>query len=187
MRDLLGWIREYNVRRTITVGWKWKFWGCKRMKDPGLLNRVQDEVFADKALWPKPGNETSYCNLAALRVAHGVGCHDLDSGAADPLTANSLYFLFQRSEKFLVKPMADCQELVNAGALIFAILPGSKLSQGHGHICTLTPGQATFSGHWNAKAPIAMNLGREGTCFRNKGVNFAFVPQPEFYAWKESL
>lgn len=155
------------------------------MKDSRLLNQVQDEVFADPAL--QPHDDTTYCNIASQRVARGMGCREFDGSGSEPYTADQMHALIRSSPKFLIKPMADCQDLANAGALIFAILPASKLNQGHGHVCTLTTGQAQFSGHWDAKAPQAMNLGRVGTCFRRNGVNFAFVPQPEYYAWVESL
>ena len=183
LRFLWGDFREFRIQ------WTWRFWGIKRMKNPALLNLVQDKVFANPNRWPMIGNkeEITYCNLAALDVAHGVGCTDLDSPGKEPLLADQMYDLMKGSDKFLIKPMADCQDLVNAGTLIFAILPGEKLNQGHGHICTLTPGVMAFSGHWDAKAPMCMNLGRQGTCFRQKGVNWAFVPVPEFFAWKESL
>lgn len=156
------------------------------MKDPKRLIEAQDLTFADKTLWPSEG-DTTYCNLAALRVAHGMGCHDLDGSGKVPYLANQLYELMRESDRFLVKVIGDCQELVNAGTLIFAILPGSRLNAVHGHVCTLTPGPMDFSGHWDIKTPLCMNLGRVGTCFRAKGVNWAFQTIPEFYAWKESL
>lgn len=157
------------------------------MRDPILLAKAQDAVWESGLYMPHESDagETTYCNIASQAVARRVGC-DMFNYQTD-ITADQMYDLMKTSKGFLVKPMADCQALVNAGTLIFAILPASKLGQSHGHVCTLTPGPEAFSGHWNAKAPSAMNLGRKGTCFRTHGVNFAFVPVPEFYAWTESL
>lgn len=162
------------------------------MIDPALLNTVQDEVInrrnADgiRVFWPREedGDEITYCNLAALAVAQGVGCHDLDSQPGkEPMTADAIYNLFRTSKIFDPKPMAVCQDLVNKGALIFGIAPSWDLHQGHGHICTLTPGIGDYSGRWNMHTPLCMNLGRSGTCFRSKGINWAFQIVPEFYMW----
>lgn len=190
LRNVKMWIVDYLLSGGWLVAFQWKFGGKRTMRNPETLNKAQDDVFANQTYWPEPANdgEITYCNVATLAVVRGVGCRDLDPGlGGDPLTADQLYARIKGSPRFLVKPMADCQELVNAGTLILAILPAEKLGQHHGHVCTLTPGESAFSGHWDAKAPAAMNLGRKGTCFRNKGVNYAFVPMPEFYAWVASL
>jgi hypothetical protein len=151
------------------------------------LNAVQDKVFADQALWPKEtdGDHMTFCNVAALHVAQGVGCHDFDPPAGtDPIRADKLYNLFKYSPLFHQQPMQDCQDLVNKGALILAILPSWVLRQQNGHICTLTSGVGDHSGRWDRFAPFCLNLGRAGTCFRQKGVNWAFQMMPEFYLWR---
>jgi len=162
------------------------------MISPDLLNKVQDEVFSAtnpdgvKTYWPKDedGDEITYCNLASLAVANGVGCHDFDPAPGmQPLRADEIYNLFRTSKIFDPKPMAVCQDMVNKGALIFAIAPSWDLHQSAGHICTLTPGVGDFSGRWNLHTPFCMNLGRAGTCFRQRGVNWAFQIVPEFYWW----
>ena len=83
--------------------------------------------------------------------------------------------------------MSKCQTMVNSGVLIFAIAPSWNLHQHSGHICTLTTGVGDYSGNWKMHTPFCMNLGRSGTCFRQRGVNWAFPTVPEFYAWAPSL
>lgn len=152
-----------------------------------MLDAVQDQVFADKQYWPKdddPDHRT-FCNLAAIAVAQGVGCHALDSTQGrQPLMADEMYQLFQALPAvFSPLTLRDCQDRVNAGALVFAALPGHKLQESHGHICTLATGPGDHSGRWNAFTPFCLNLGRVGTCFRRKGVNWAFQTIPDFFAW----
>ena len=152
-----------------------------------VLNAVQDKVYANLDFWPKaddPDHRT-FCNLATLAVAQGVGCHALDAGQGkEPLTADEIYQLVVSTPAvFSPIVMRECQDRVNAGALILAILPGYKLQQAHGHLCTLTTGVGDHSGRWNAFTPYCMNLGRAGTCFRKKGVNWAFQIVPSFFAW----
>jgi hypothetical protein len=150
------------------------------------LNAAQDSVFADQTLWPKEqdGDEVTFCNLAALHVANGVGCHEFDTAkTAQPMRADAIYTLVQSSSAFRRHPLQDCQELVNRGALVLAILPSWHLHQRSGHVCTLTPGVGDHSGRWDMYTPVCMNLGRYGTCFRRKGVNWAFQLVPDFYMW----
>lgn len=160
------------------------------MVDTTELNAAQDQVFRNKTLWPRTmqGREITFCNLAALDVANAIGCHDFDAPEGhEPLLADQIYEVFSKSGKFKAKLMDECQSLVNSGALIFAVLPSFKLGHEAGHICSLTTGDGDFSGHWARHTPLVMNLGREGTCFRRKGVNYAFQIPPEFYAWEPSL
>lgn len=158
----------------------------KPMIDVNELNAVQDRVFGNVAYQPREvhGDEVTFCNLATLAVAAGVGCNQLTRPTGgEPYTADQIYHLFQESTNFYRQSMPVCQDLVNKGVLIFAILPSWKLKQSHGHINTLTTGVGDQSGRWGAFTPLCMNLGRAGTCFRRKGVNWAFQAIPEFYSW----
>ncbi len=161
------------------------------MIDIKLLNDVQDTVYANLAYWPKeddPDHKT-FCNMATIAVAQGIGCHALDSAQGkEPLTADEIYqLLISNRAVFSPMVMRECQDRVNGGSFIIAILPGYKLRQSHGHLCTLTPGVGDHSGRWNSFTPFCMNLGRAGTCFRKKGVNWAFQVVPLFFAWNPSL
>lgn len=150
------------------------------------LNAAQDQVFANKAYWPKEedGDEITFCNLATLAVANGVGCHGFDPPEGMiPLRADEIYHVLSSSKAFIPQRMSMCQALVNEGAFILAILPSWNLHQAEGHICSLTPGVGDFSGRWNSFTPMCMNLGRIGTCFRQKGINWAFQIVPELYLW----
>lgn len=156
------------------------------MLDKTFLMIVQDKVFADPQYWPE-GDET-FCNLATLAVCQLVGCHAFDpTQGRKPLLADEMYSLMKTSKAFLQKPMRDAIMLSSEGVFMLAALPSSLLHQNEGHICTLTIGDPVYSGHWNAEAPVAMNLGKKDTCFRSEGVNYAFVPTPEFFAWVPTL
>lgn len=150
-------------------------------KDPIVLNKVQDEVFANKSYWPQADGET-FCNVATQNVLGLLGYGDLDG-----LTADEMYAKISTSEEWLIKSMIEALVLVQAGTILVAILPATKLGQSHGHVNTLTPGSADFSGKWNVKTALCMNLGRVGTCFRAKGENWAFQIPPEIYALKSTL
>lgn len=151
------------------------------MKDPELLNKVQDIVFANPDYQPKVG--VTFCNLATQNVLRLLG-NDSMTG----LTADLMYTFVSTSADWLIKPMADVQGLVNTGSVILGILPSAKLGESHGHVNTCTPSEKPdFSGRWNLATPMCMNLGRAGTCFRQKGENWAFQVIPEFFALKVTL
>lgn len=159
----------------------------KMPPDSKLLDSVQDQVFANKKFWPKDDDpdHTTFCNMATIAVAQGVGCHAMDSPQGkEPLTADEIYQLCLTTPAvFLPVTMRECQDQANAGNFLLAILPSYKLRQGHGHLCSLTTGVGDHSGRWNAFTPLCMNLGRAGTCFRRKGINWAFQIIPDFFAW----
>ncbi len=158
--------------------------GYTNMKNPDLLREAQDKVWESGAFLPKEedGAETTYCNMAVNAVLAPMGCTILQG-----MTADQMVTFMRTSKDFLIKPMADCQFLTNLGTVIVAGLTSAQLKQGHGHVATLTPGVEDYSGHWDKKAPVCLSIGRKAICFRSKGVNWAFVPEPEFYAWVPSL
>lgn len=144
------------------------------------LNEAQDAVFADKSY--SPLDDKTYCNLATQDVLRRLGYDKLDLMIAD-----HMYAYISSSKEWLRKPMADAILLVQEGTIIVAILPSIALNELHGHVNTLTPGSADFSGRWDSKTPLCMNLGRVGTCFRARGINWAFQIEPEIYALVSSL
>lgn len=150
------------------------------IKDPRQLSAVQNSVFANQSYWPK--HDETFCNFATQDVLSQMG-YSLMKG----MTADEMYAFVWTSKDWLIKPIAGTQDLVNGGTILISILPADKLQQSHGHVNTLTPGIQDFSGHWNMKTPVCMNLGRAGTCFRSKGINYAFVPEPEIYALVSTL
>lgn len=150
------------------------------MKDIQKLNEAQDIVFSNKSYQPI-GDET-FCNLATQDVLNRLGYKQMTG-----LTADQMYAYISNSSDWLIKPMADAISLVNEGTLLLAILPSIKLGQLHGHVNSLTPGSPDFSGKWNCKTSLCMNLGRVGTCFRARGENWAFQVVPEIYALKDTL
>ncbi len=158
--------------------------GYTNMKNPDRLRAVQDKIWESGAFLPKEGQgeEVTYCNIAVQAVFEAF-----DYQALGTTTADKMLDLIRTSKDFLIKPMADCQQLVNEGTILVAGLDSGQLKQSHGHVCTLTPGVEDYSGHWNKKTPQCLSIGRKAICFRSKGVNWAFVPEPEFYAWIPSL
>ena len=151
------------------------------IKDPKTLNMVQDHIFADKAYWPDDDG-TTFCNVATQDLLRQLGY-----GGFSSMSADMMYTKVQTSPEWLIKPIADAIELVQEGTIILGILPSTILGQSHGHVNTLTPGSPDFSGKWNCKTPLCMNLGRAGTCFRLKGENWAFQIMPSFYALVATL
>jgi hypothetical protein len=183
--DLIDrWKNNWSVSFTKSFSWTGY---TKPMVELKKLDEIQDQVFADKRYWPKdddPDHKT-FCNMATIAIAQGVGCHALDSPPGkEPLMADEIYrLLLSTPAVFHPVTMRDCQQFVNDGHFVLAILPSFKLRQAHGHLCTLTSGVGDHSGRWDAHTPMCMNLGRAGTCFRRKGVNWAFQTIPEFFAW----
>ncbi len=151
------------------------------IKDPKILNEVQDSVFANKSYWPTEDGVT-FCNLATQDVLKQLGYPYLFG-----MTADEMYKTISTSKEWLIKPMKDAIELVQEGTILVAILPSDKLGQSHGHLNTCTPGSPDFSGKWDMKTVLCMNIGRVGTCFRQKGQNWAFQIQPEIYALVDTL
>ena len=151
------------------------------VKDPTLLSKVQDIVFANPSYQPQIGE--TFCNVATQDVLLQLGY-----AALEGKTADEMYAYISTSKDWLIKPMGDVQALANEGTILVAVLPAAKLGQSHGHINTITPAAGEdFSGNWNCKTPFCMNLGRAGTCFRSRGENWAFQVIPEIYALVETL
>lgn len=168
----------------ITISRHLKWTGFKSMKDKSLLIATQDRVWDSGSYMPRTtnGNEITFCNEAVNAVLVPMGCSEMVGMMADEMV------LYMRTSKtFLQKPIEDCQFLANEGVIIVAGLTSRDLKQDHGHVATLTPGQGDYSGHWNKKTPVCLSLGRPGICFRSRGVNYAFVQQPDFFAWIPSL
>ena len=166
------------------------------MKDPVLLASVQDQVWADprwKASFdPVTKIETTHCNQGALAVANGVGCHEFDPpSGGDPYTADQLWYFFQRvTSNFLEKNLADVHDLVQAGSLVYAVCPFWLLNEGHGHVVSLTPGDAVKSESLNLWVPVCLNISTVVLSGRSVGINWAFPMKritPKFFAWKNSL
>jgi len=154
------------------------------MRNKELLIATQDRVWNSGTYLPKVinGVTTTFCNEAVNAVLRPMGCTEMNGMTADEMVQH-----MRSSKTFLIKPLDDCQFLANEGVILVAGLTSFDLKQEHGHVCTLTPGLGDFSGHWNRKTPLCLNLGGNGLCFRSRGVNYAFVHVPEIFAWVESL
>lgn len=150
------------------------------IKDSKVLNDAQDVVFSNPTY--KPTDNETFCNFATQDVLHRLGYDGLKG-----LTADGMYEFVSKSKDWLIKPIVDATELVQEGTILIAILSSTKLGQSHGHVNTLTPGSPDYSGRWECKTPLCMNLGRVGTCFRAKGINWAFQIPPEIYALVATL
>lgn len=150
------------------------------IRDPNKLNLAQDAVYSNRDYWPK--SDETFCNIATQDVLSRLNYRALDG-----MTADEMYAYVSTSKEWIIKPMADAQKLANEGVILLGILPAIKLGQSHGHVNTLTPGVMDYSGMWDMRTALCMNLGRMGTCSRNRGENFAFHVIPEIYALVETL
>lgn len=171
---------KWGIRVSIPLGT-----GYTNMKNRTQLIQVQDSIWESKKYLPgrlDDGREVTYCNLAVQAVLNAYGYHYLDAHLAD-----AMMIVMRKSDDFKAVPVADCQFMANRGTVVVAGLDSRQLKQGAGHVCTLTPGEEEWSGHWNCRVPVCLSIGREGINFRTKGVNWAFRDMPEFYAWVPSL
>lgn len=158
--------------------------GYDNPRNKEKLIKVQDSVWASGAYMPTydASGEVTHCNGAVNAV---LGAYDYKRMSG--MVADEMMAFLRTSGDFRAILMVDAQFRTNMGTVVVAGLDSKQLGQSHGHVCTLTPGEAEWSGHWNAKAPVCLSLGRKGICFRSKGVNWAFVGVPEFYAWVPTL
>lgn len=158
--------------------------GYNNPRNRTLLIQTQDAIWASGQYMPtyQNGVETTYCNLAVQNVFSVYGYHKMDG-----MTADQMMVFIRSSQDFKRQKIDDCQFAANMWTVIVAGMDGQQLGQGHGHVCTLTPGAAEWSGHWNAPAPQCLSIGRLAICARSKGINWAFVPEPELWAWIPSL
>jgi hypothetical protein len=154
------------------------------MKNALVLTSAQDKAWASGLYQPKEvdGESVTYCNIAVQAILNDLGYHVLDN-----LTAGSMVLRMREHPDWLLKRMSDAQELVNEGSVVIAGLLAAELTQSHAHVCMLTPGKMDFSGKWDCKTPVAINFGRKGTCFRSKGLSWAFQIKPDLFALKDSL
>lgn len=162
--------------------------GFKSMKNLiGLIDIICDTY--DRAdLQPKDG--ITFCNVAADAIATAMGCKDFTGKNAD-----QIFEFVNTSSQWDEIQMADAQWIVNEGSLVFAVATSEMLGQSHGHICVVRPGLEKNSGKWG-QCPAIMNVGAENFLARAKkgpltgmpcGINEAFVPEPHFFVWKNSL
>lgn len=155
--------------------------GYTNMRNKDLLIQTQDAVWNGGEFMPKNGK--TFCNLATQAVLHAFANYTMDGMLADQMMA-----YIRSSKDWLKKPIGDAQFLVNEGTILVAGLTAAELQQDDGHVCTLTPGdKADFSGHWNSVAPLCLSIGQVKICFRSRGINWAFQPVPNIYAWVPSL
>jgi hypothetical protein len=128
-------------------------------------------------------------------VANGVGCHEFDPpSGGEPYTADQLWYFFQRQNNghplFLEKDLADVHSLAQQGSLVYAICPSWLLNEKHGHVASLTPGDAVKSSLLNLWVSVCLNISTIAYSGRSVGINFAFPMKrimPRFFVWKESL
>jgi len=184
---LLKGVKQIGLSLTYQMKWtgdqetgKVKWEPIMAIKSVQLLNEAQDAVYENPQY--QPHGDDTFCNYATQAVLSKLGYAKMNG-----LTADAMHLFVSNSKDWLIKPISDAQSLANEGAILLAILPAVKLGQSHGHVCSCTTGSGDFSGHWNIKTPMVMNLGRKGTCFRQRGVNYAFQVIPEIYALRETL
>lgn len=182
-RDVLSALNiavTITKRSSITFSQKFSMTGYKTMKNRDLLIDSIHTVYDNPTYRPQLDREsgvmTTYCNQAVSDIATRMGCKDFVG-----LTANDICDFMSASTNWSETPLEKSQQLANQGSLVVAGLKDSP----HGHVCLICPGIEKSSGHWNAQAPAAMNIGK--TVFISKGLNYAFIDVPKIYVWRMSL
>lgn len=157
-------------------------------KDVVLLIDILLDCYDNPSLAPSDG--TTFCNIAADRIAEAFGYKALNA-----LTADQIFNLMNNNPDWVSVSIMDAQNLANQGSLVFAVASSQMLGQSHGHLCAVRPGKTVDSGKWGM-VPRVCNIGIENFIARAKkgpltglpcGVNESFIPKPLFYALQSTL
>ena len=111
------------------------------MKDLITLKAACDSVVNDPSLRSVKDASgkivTTYCNVAAMRVARSVGCKELDG-----LMADQQYAVMDANKSGLWQKVPGCAAAAwaESGGLCFAAMTAAMLGEVHGHIAACYPG-----------------------------------------------
>lgn len=172
-------MKQWVVQKAANVELKSKFPMTTTMKNRDrLIDAIcttYDKCWIDDHPYASLDGET-FCNMAVQDVARSMGCKELDGRMA-----NEIYEYISAAKTWSTIPMVDAQLLANGGSFVLAAQRGDH----HGHVCVVRPGTAKWSAKWNCSVPSIMNVGQRN--FISLGVNWAFMTEPNFYVWKDSL
>lgn len=125
------------------------------------------------------------CNRAFNYCCEKVGYKKfVPLGQNLPILANDMYrYMGDHPEEWLEVDGADAQAYANAGCLVAA---AQENKAGHGHVCIVRPGVLTYSGKWlSAEVPKVANVSTPSLCRIDRGANYAFRDEPQYYVLKK--
>ena len=128
------------------------------------------EKWAPRAM---EGNQlVTYCNEVFNSICKAMDYKKFDyvitEKPDDAFMANQIFDMMKKDWQEVSEEQA--QRWANEGAVVAAAW--KNLSGDHGHICVVIPGELTFSGQWDKKVPIVMNVG--ASVFIGKPASYAF-------------
>jgi hypothetical protein len=144
------------------------------------LQKLIQEVYSKytSAYWldRKRRFQETFCNFAVNDVVYKVGYK-----AFWKLNANQIVEKMENGSDNWQQLYDEetAFNYVNQGNIVLAGLKGDK----HGHVNVLYPSdKLEWSGKWSQFVPKCMNIGK--TDFIDKGINYAFGSNPEYWALK---
>ena len=151
------------------------------MKYPNLVVLI-DSICEAYDLYTKPPflhTPYTYCNLCVNFIAVRMGFWGFTNSKGMPpvLVANDIVKTMTEAQAsgWELLDGATAQLAANTGFLVVA---GQK-GEPHGHVAVVRPGNMVESSKWMKLVPKVLNIGK--TNFIDKGVNFAFDEEPEYF------
>jgi hypothetical protein len=94
------------------------------------------------------------------------------------------YIVALAKKEWLEVSGEKAQALANEGNFVIAgwINPNPNEP---GHVCVVRPGNTVVSGKWGPGVPMVANVGRPEQCRADKGANYAFKFQPQYFVLPE--
>ena len=136
------------------------------------------------------GGLTTYCNEGFNFICKRMGYSYFDRSTLErphgAMLANQMYDVMNdpNGDWMSISDTKVIQYHANSGVLCAA---ATKNITGHGHVCTIMPGEAELSGSWKMLAPKVMNIGKD--VFIGQKASFAFSADniPRYFALRSML
>ena len=126
--------------------------------------------------YPKPDG-TTFCNDAFNFICNAVGYTKFNApDVAHPVMADPMISFMKTSNDWMNIDGNVAQQHANEGSLVAATLYNSS---GHGHVCTVIPGEMMWAGHLAKNVPVVMNIGKD--VFIGKEAGYAFTEEPLYF------
>ena len=180
MKWLWDLIRAWGIGVTVDLPS-----GYKPMKDLITLKAACDSVVNDPSLRPVKDVSgkivTTYCNVAAMRVARSVGCKELDG-----LMADQQYAVMDANKSGLWQKVPGCAAAAwaESGGLCFAAMTAAMLGEVHGHIAACYPGAMEFSPSLNHNVPMVANVGKTNSAEKESAAFPVARGEADYFTWQ---
>jgi hypothetical protein len=116
----------------------------------------------------------TYCNVFVSKLMAKLGYYDFNGK-----TANGIIEEIRYDKK-------NWTPLESTPLIVDNIVIAGRISDLHGHVCVLLPGELIIAPKWDNKlVPLCANIGH--TNFWSKGVNWAFKIEPEYFLYIPKL